>query len=45
MIPSNTIASEAIKAMRVVCAIDTLLSGKYSTVRTARDETQRRNNK
>lgn len=43
MIPAKTVASEQIRAMRVYCAIDTLLSGKYATVRKARDETQRRN--
>jgi len=43
MIPIKPVLSEQIRAMRVMCAIDTLLSGKYKTVRQARDETDRRN--
>ena len=42
MKPSKPVQSAPIRAMRLVCAIDTLLSGAHKTVREARDETNRR---
>ena len=42
MTPSGTIRSGRIQAARFWCIIDTLLSGAYTTIRDARDESNRR---
>ena len=40
--PPYEIRSENIRSLRVWCALDTLLTGEYKTIREARDATQRR---